>query len=102
MNTSDIHKLSDSEIVEGISRMADTPIGQALQAELVKRQTQAVNTLGYNARDLRNGLDALGKSLKTYGIVLMIAASLMVICAGIVIYLVFQGQDTLARLQEYL
>ncbi|MBI4846746.1 MAG: hypothetical protein HY810_09820 [Candidatus Omnitrophica bacterium] len=63
MDLGELNKMSNREIVEGISRTAGTPIEKGLQAELMNRQITAMNALAMYIADLKKEVDNLKKGI---------------------------------------
>ena len=64
MNLNELSSLTDSEIVDSIARTAGTPVEKALQAELTRRHTAAINLLNDNISNLNSNIEKLLRSLK--------------------------------------
>ena len=62
MNLNELNSLTDREIIDSISRTAGTPAEKALQAELFRRQTEAINSLKDNISTLNSNIEKLLQS----------------------------------------
>jgi len=89
MNLSDIHKLSNKEIVQSIARMVDSPIEKAMRAELDVRFLQAVTDLSSNVYSLRLTLDKIDKSSKSSKLWRRLISFLLIAVIGILLYYMF-------------
>jgi hypothetical protein len=90
MNLSEIHKLSNNEIVENMARMIDSPMEKAMKAELDLRLIKSVNDLTSTVYTLRLSLDNLAKSNKTAKKWLMFISLLLITIIGIAVYCFIQ------------
>ncbi len=64
MNLNELSSLTDTEIVDSIARTAGTPVEKALQAELTRRHSAAINSLNDNISDLNSNIERLLQSIK--------------------------------------
>ena len=86
MNLSDIHKLSNKEIVQSMARMIGSPMGKAMQAELDIRFIEAVNDLSANVYSLRLSLDNIAKINKSAKLWQMLISLLLIVIIVILFY----------------
>lgn len=64
MNLSELSSFTDIEIIDSITRTAGTPVEKALQAELTRRQTEAINSLKDNISNLNSNIEKLLRTFK--------------------------------------
>jgi hypothetical protein len=90
MNISDIHKLSNKEIVQSISRMAGSPMEKAMKAELEVRLIESVTDLSSNVYTLRLSLSSLSSFSKALKVMLFIICLLLAGLTAMAGYYIFQ------------
>ncbi len=59
MNLNELNSLTDNEIIDSIARTAGTPFEKALQAELTRRHSAAINSLNENISNLNSKFERL-------------------------------------------
>jgi len=90
VNLSEIHKLSNKEIVQSMARMIDSPMEKAMRAELDVRFMGSVTDLSQNIYSLRLSLDNIVKSNKSTKILLILISLFLLLIIGISIYYIFK------------
>lgn len=64
MNLNELSSLTDKEIIASIARTAGTTVEKALQAELTRRHSEAINSLNKSISALNSNIEKLLQSLK--------------------------------------